>query len=41
IFSHDGDGNHGDDGSGDVEEVVIEKVATDVDISQSKPVVTV
>ncbi|GJT71452.1 hypothetical protein Tco_1030738, partial [Tanacetum coccineum] len=41
IFNHDGDGNHGDDGSGDVEEVVIEKVAPDVDISQSKPVVTV
>nr|GEU31305.1 nucleotide-binding alpha-beta plait domain-containing protein [Tanacetum cinerariifolium] len=41
IFSHDSDGNHGDDGSGDVEEVVIEKVAPDVDISQSKPVVTV
>ncbi|GJW12466.1 nucleotide-binding alpha-beta plait domain-containing protein [Tanacetum coccineum] len=43
IFSHDGDGNHGDDGSGDVEEVVIEKVApdVDVDISQSKRVVIV
>ncbi|GJS73397.1 hypothetical protein Tco_0706238 [Tanacetum coccineum] len=41
IFSHDGDGNHGGDGSDDVEEVVIEKVAPDVDISQSKPVVTV
>ncbi|GJW06364.1 nucleotide-binding alpha-beta plait domain-containing protein [Tanacetum coccineum] len=41
IFSHDGDGNHGDDGSGDVEEVVIEKVAPDVDISQLKRVVTV
>nr|GEY56292.1 hypothetical protein [Tanacetum cinerariifolium] len=40
IFSHDSDGNHGDDDSGDVEEVVIEKVALDVDISQSKPVVT-
>nr|GEX51732.1 nucleotide-binding alpha-beta plait domain-containing protein [Tanacetum cinerariifolium] len=33
IFSHDSDGNHGDEGSGDVEEVVIEKVAPDVDIS--------
>nr|GEV54367.1 copia protein [Tanacetum cinerariifolium] len=33
--------NHGDDGSGDVEEVVIEKVTPDVDISQSKPIVTV
>ncbi|GKG09909.1 hypothetical protein Tco_0338655, partial [Tanacetum coccineum] len=41
IFNHGGNGNHGDDGSGDVEEVVIEKVSPDVDISQSKPVVTV
>ncbi|GJR36022.1 hypothetical protein Tco_1211706 [Tanacetum coccineum] len=41
IFNHGGDGNHGDDGSGDVKEVVIEKVSPDVDISQSTPVVTV
>nr|GEU72881.1 hypothetical protein [Tanacetum cinerariifolium] len=41
IFSHDSDGNHGDNGSSDIEEVIIEKVAPDVDISQSKPVVIV